>query len=252
MNRWLKLVSNPFFYIRLNCKVLKWYFISKEHIKKFNQLKWIWKHKRCFILWSGPSIKNYNLELLENEDVFVTNRGYFLKEIWLKNITYYVISDKYLYPHDKKNIDRHLKETKYNFFSQVAKDSYTKNDYVFRYKWLIFWEQMSKIFSVFTPKTWMSEWWTVVLDCMNIADYLGYEEVIFLGIDMNYKKGNEHFYADTKKEEKQSFINFQTTSLAFKNARINFEKRGKKLLNATKGSALEELDFIDFNLLFKK
>lgn len=246
----LRLIKNPLFYIKLNYKVIRWIFLSKNNIEKFNAIKWIWKWKRCFILWNGPSIKNYDLSKLKNEDTFVTNRWYFLKDLWLKDINYYVLSDKYLYPHDQENIDTLLQDIKYKFFSQVAKDDYNPSDIIFRYKGLILWEQMKDNFTQFDPNIWMSEGWSVVLDCLNIADFLWYEEIIFLWIDLNYVKWSEHFYKFTKKEEQQSFINFSKVSRAFENARKDLESRNKKILNATKESKLQSLEFIDYNSLF--
>lgn len=248
----LKVINKYLFYLKLNFKVIKGIFISKKDIHKFEKIKNIWKWKRCFILWNWPSIQNYDLSKLENEDVFITNRWYFLKDLWLKNIKYYVLTDKFLYPHDKINIDSKLKNVKYKFFSQVAKDKYEKSDIVFRFKNIFLWEQMYKTFSIFTPYKWMSEWWTVVLDCLNIADYLWYEKIYFLWIDMSYNKWNEHFYKKTKKEEKQSFINFQKITKSFENAKSNLESRWKSIFNLTKESKLKVLEFVNYDYLFKK
>ena len=54
-------------------------------------------NKRCFIFGNSPSLLEENLKLIENEDVFICNRGYKIKEVEnvnLNNLKYYVLGDK--------------------------------------------------------------------------------------------------------------------------------------------------------------
>ena len=63
----------------------------EDEIKKFHNIH---KGERCFILATGPSLKNTNVKLLKDEILFGVNtlfRG--MKEIGIKKVDYYAVSD---------------------------------------------------------------------------------------------------------------------------------------------------------------
>ena len=181
--KWIRLIiKQSFFYIK-----------SRKTKGSFAHLKNIKYWKRCFILWNWPSIKNYDLTKLNNEDVFITNRWYYLKKLGLKNINYYMLWDSTLYFHDSKNIDKETKDVPYKFFSIMAKPELNIkiNEYFYFYRWFLG-TYINKKFDLCDPEKWLFQGWTIVLDAAQIANFLWYKEIIFLWIDMNYIKWNEH------------------------------------------------------------
>ena len=53
---------------------------AKKIILKNQELKDIYKEKRCFIIGNGPSIKDQDLTLFKNEITFVANNFYLHKD----------------------------------------------------------------------------------------------------------------------------------------------------------------------------
>ena len=78
--------------------------------------------QRCFILGSGPSLKNVNFKLLENEYVFTVNQFSRFKNYCDVKINYHVFSDERLFSLDKtKNED----EETLKFLEKLAVDNPT-------------------------------------------------------------------------------------------------------------------------------
>jgi len=57
------------------------------------------KHKgeRCFILGNAPNLIDEDLNLLKDETIFITNRGYKAREHGLTHYNYHVVVDQKFY-----------------------------------------------------------------------------------------------------------------------------------------------------------
>lgn len=160
-------------------------------------------NKRCFIFGNSPSLLEENLKLIENEDVFICNRGYKIKEVEnvnLNNLKYYVLGDKL---HAETFLDEIYEKTKglKVYLSSKITDSKVLNKFKSSYET---YKRIEKPFTDF-PLTFNQGWGkgkTVIVDAIIIAYFLGYKEIYLLGVDLDYSKSNNHFYKDTEFEDK--------------------------------------------------
>ena len=160
-------------------------------------------NKRCFIFGNSPSLLEENLKLIENEDVFICNRGYKIKEVEnvnLNNLKYYVLGDKL---HAETFLDEIYEKTKglKVYLSSKITDPKVLKKFESSYE---VYKRIEKPFIDF-PLTFNQGWGkakTVIVDAIIIAYFLGYKEIYLLGVDLDYSYTNNHFYKDTSFEIK--------------------------------------------------
>lgn len=165
-----------------------------------NDFKNIHRSERCFILGNSPSLKLEALELLSDEIVFICNRGYKAKELGLKSFKYYILSDANLYRDFSKELDENIDCVKFISSSVINKCSIKIDpDKIIPFNRL-----SNKIVKEFPndPSNGWDRVLTVVLDAAIIAYFMGFKEIYFLGVDLNYEKNkNNHFYKDSETEK---------------------------------------------------
>ena len=94
----------------------------------------------------------------------------------------------------------------------------------------------------------------MIYDAMQIAMYMGFKEIVLLGVDMTQIKPGEdvpHFY-ENKSTDSEILPRGNTTQpmKAFSIARAVAEKRNVRMINATRGGNVEVLERIPFDDLF--
>lgn len=229
----------------------------KQYLPKHNELKKfknIHYGKRCFLIGNGPSLMYDDLEQLKkhNEITFGVNRIYksFDKTTWRPN--YYVIVDSIMIHQDLKVIQ------KYDFPVIFVGDNYSENK--IEDKGNYYFSRMPNAYNLSSFSENITEYIyggnTVIYDAMQIAVYMGFSEIILLGVDMTFTKQGEnipHFYKSNEKED-NNFTkgNIKNIMETFSIARTIMERKGIKIKNATRGGNLEVLERIEFDKLFDK
>lgn len=212
-----------------------------------------YKGKRCFIVGTAPSIKEMDLSKLENEFTFTVNRGYLLQEQGLKNVEFYGMSDQNAY--DSYGDEVNPKDFKHCFVvGAIAWEKALDNISTFTtYTRNTLFKKLRKGFYQDDITKPLSNSSTVVLYMMQIAVWLGFKEIYFIGVDNNFSYKNMHFYKDTKEEVANMKIfedPCERNAQSFAEADKILRKKGVRIYNAGVGGALDCIPRIKYESLF--
>lgn len=211
--------------------------------------------KRCFIIGTAPSIREMDLTLLKDEYTFVVNRGFLLEKQGLTNPTFYGIADKYAYQNYGDAID----PSRYQHCFVVGDvpwshkcsnvsflNMYTRNTVFKKIHKGFFQKDLN------APLSYCS---TVVLHMLQIAVWLGFKEIHFIGVDNNFSQPNMHFYKDTQ-GEKENMKRFKdptlANSIAFEKAYRLLQKDGVSIYNSGIGGSLDSIPRKNYYSLFEE
>lgn len=222
--------------------------------QSFIKLKNTCKGKIAFVVATGPSLKESDLEWLEKNDIdtFSVNSIFRVYDRVKWRPTYYVLDDYYAYlsyMEKFKEVDFYNICKKDIFFSQGMK-KYVKNKYPIEKAHFIPFCYYDHWFTNSSQKFNFNEnmeygyfdLYTVTNFAICIAKYMGYQEVYLLGVDCNYMGGNLHIGEEENQDERkemESLQDAQFNSYKYLNECIK-ECEGKfKVYNATRGGRLE-------------
>lgn len=241
-----------------------------DNNKPIASLKNKFKGKRCFIVATGPSLAYKDLSFLKNEITIALNLApLVLDKFGIKPI-FHIIADKYQYPRFKDVFEKLTYNTLVKkVIVASACDTFPnnlidKNTFFFPKKLL----QVTPHFSQNPIKKGFARGKTVAYDAIQLAFFLGFDEVYIIGMDLGlkYEWGeNGHCY---EIHQNNTFINlnfcktkdieiqrglpghpeyFNFISECMKLAREMFQKFGKKIYNdnRSKLNILEKRDILN-------
>jgi len=204
------------------------------------------KDNRCFIIGTGPSLNKTNLSLLKNENLIGVNTLYNgLKKFDIKP-KYWCMADQGILKSYYKQIlgldttlfiaetaMRDFLKNKKKYLPYVKKQPLVLKDLGSMNIWNKFGKDITK--GVYSGCT-------VVIQCIQIAYYLGFKEVYLLGCDCDYTKGHyfhggTHDFVSGDPFEDKKQRNYLMG--AYEICKKTFENDGKKIYNATVGGKLE-------------
>lgn len=228
---------------------------TKDH-KELKALKGKYNGERCFIVGNGPSLTLEDLEKLKGEHCFAFNRIYetFDKTQWRPE--FYMVLDNDVMRNLANNIDK--LDSKYKFLNVMGKTMGIKKDEgtiffcsfgpyrvkEFNYEKKKISEDISKYISLN---------YSVTGAAIETAIYLGFKEIVLIGMDHNYsriidKNGVGHCddsvidYSLMQKHDFVYFIYKDALDSCFSCYRKYCENHGIKIVNATRGGKLEIFD----------
>ncbi|MBI5351618.1 MAG: DUF115 domain-containing protein [Chloroflexi bacterium] len=228
-------------------------------MKRISRYKNIHLGKRCFIVANGPSLKQTDLNLLANEITFGMNRIYLLFEQIPFRPTYYVTMNELILEQFAREIERLAMPMFLNWNRRSLFNSKAENIVYLKAKMSI-----SDFFQYnLTEPTVVGG--TVTFAALQIAYYMGFHEVILVGLDHNYvEKGTPNKTEVRSAEQDQSHFHPQYFPKGFKwqlpdllrseidfgIARNAFESDGRKIYDATIGGKCEVFEKIAYPSLF--
>ena len=213
--------------------------------------------ERCFIIGNGPSLTAVDLDKLKNEICFGSHCVYeiFDKTDWRP--TYYCAQDLKLIKQIKDDISEKIKNTKFigtvkshiypdikeaNYINLVCEEFYPELPN--------FSEDISK---------GVYEGFTVTYMAIQIAVYMGFKEIVLLGVDHNYSMTmmpdgtvakqqdiDDYF---SKNDRNLNIPQLYKTTLAYQVAKKYADEHGIKIYNATRGGKLEVFERVDFDTI---
>lgn len=233
---------------------------SSDH-KDLKALKNKYAGERCFIVGNGPSLTTDDLEALKNEHCFAFNRIYetFDKTSWRPE--FYMVLDNDVMRTVAKNMDK--LDSKYKFLNVMATTmGVKKSDGVIFF--CSFGPYKVKEFNYVKEKIsedvskYISLNYSVTGAAVEMAIYLGFKEIVFVGMDHNYsryidKDGIGHCddsvtdYSLMTKHDFVYFIYKDALESCFKCYRKYCEEHGIKIVNATRGGKLEVFERTDLD-----
>jgi len=226
--------------------------------------------ERCFIIGNGPSLNQTDLTKLANEVTFGVN-GIFLKHSETGFLpTFYVVED-HLVAEDRAGSINSLRGLTKLFPINLAYCLDEGDDTIF------FNHRPRKSFpdgfdfSTDSSKMTYSGC-TVTFTCLQLAYYLGFEEIYLVGVDFDYEipkdvKKNGGYGVEVLDMEQDDPNHFEPDYFgkgfrwhdpqvekmgeAYVEAKRVCDRRGVKILNATIGGKLEIFPRADYDALFK-
>lgn len=228
--------------------------------KSLRKYKNIHKGQRCFVIGNGPSLKVEDLERIKDEISFGTHRVYHIFEHTNWRPFYYCAQDQKLINEILLEIEKIDATTKF-----VA---YCNPFSLWNAKGIEKVKLINEAFYPCLPKFSQNickgvyEGFTVTYMCIQIAVYMGFTEIILLGVDHAYsvdltpsgkvlvnKEVKDHF---SDKDQITNVPQTYKSSLAYEAAEKYSKKIGVKILNATRGGALKAFECIDFDKWLNK
>jgi hypothetical protein len=215
--------------------------------------------KRCFIVGNGPSLKKTDFSLLENEITFATNRIYLAFDQLKWRPTYYVCSNDLIIEQCARDIEE-LPMPKFIGWHNREMIHFT-NDMTY------LWTRCglrSWFFTDLTDGCWEGN--TVTMVAIQLAYYMGFSEVILVGVDHAYNfAGTPHAPQVSQGDDPNHFApnyfgkgfkwhlpDLEGSELSYRIAKHMFELDGRRILDATIGGKLEVFPKVDYEALFDR
>ncbi|GFH41879.1 hypothetical protein Hs30E_04300 [Lactococcus hodotermopsidis] len=226
--------------------------------EELKNLKNKFEGERCFIIATGPSLTYDDLKKIENEYTFGMNSlvlGYDDNEF---RPTFYGIQDRFVFEKVKEKLIEYYANSKNVFLP----DTFDDNDFISK-NWIKFPYDTYYHMADFHKKNYHAKFsdnalykvydgYTITYSLVELAVYMGFKEIIFLGFDFGYAKNKkshfiEHGVVDSTADElgKRMTVSFEV-------AKKYAEQNGIKILNATRGGYLELFERIDLDSMILK
>ncbi len=223
------------------------------------KFKDIHKGKSCFIIGNGPSLNKMNLTQLDGKFKFGLNKIYYLFDRMPLELDYYVSVDHIVVEQSKQHI-----EEGFGCPCFIGNEPFSK-----------FLSPKNHIYSLKTRDApWFfhddlfkgcSEGNNVTFVAMQIAYYMGFQNVFLIGVDHNFfsstgkphsiekMEGDDKFHFDSRyfKNQKWSLPNLEGSELSYRMAKYEFEKNGRKIFDATVGGKLNIFPKVSFEEALK-
>jgi hypothetical protein len=225
---------------------------SHRRLMKFHNLH---KGERCFILGNGPSLNKTDLSLLENEYTFGMNRIYLLFPEMGYQTSYFVSINTLVLEQCAEDI---LTLSMPRFITWRGRQWFDDGVYFLDTDYTLPAEFSKDI----TGRIFEGS--TVTFVAMQIAYFMGFKEVVLVGVDHNFStKGqpNEtvisegddpnHFSANYfGKGFKWQLPDLVASEFAYRLARDAFERDGRAIYDATIDGNLEIFPKVEYQQIF--
>lgn len=226
---------------------------NRQKIKKYKNIH---KGKRCFVIANGPSLKKIDFNLLKDEYTIGMNRIYLMKEINGFVPNYLMCCDEKTqllqFTDEYDNLDlpcfynfklrnRFSKKTNQQFFASRFKIKFVKD------------------FS-----TLAGNGGSVCFNALELAYYMGFEEVYLIGKDHSYNTTEKYKVLSNTGEEQNHFSekyykpgqiwgtpDYFKEEMAYRKARLAYEKNGRIIKDATIDGKLDVFEKVNFLSLFE-
>ncbi len=215
--------------------------------------------ERCFILGNGPSLRDTDLGLLRGEVTFGLNRIYLLFESMGFPTTYFVSVNTLVLEQCAAEI-KALSMPKFitwrgrYFLKDDPRVIFLDTDYT-----------EPEIFARDITRR-VFEGFTVTYVALQIAYYMGFGEVILVGVDHNFTtKGPANATVVSQGEDPNHFApeyfgpgfrwqlpDLEGSERAYRMAKHAFEADGRRVLDATIGGRLQVFQKVDYLSLFSR
>jgi len=230
---------------------------GKVSEKKLTRFKDKYKGKRCFIIGNGPSLRKTDLRKLKNEYTFGLNRIYLLFDKLKFKTTFLVSVNDLVIEQSHKDINS-LNIPKFIAWKTREYIDMDKNTQFIR----TLAEQ--KFSTDIVRGVW--EGATVTYVALQIAYYMGFSEVILIGVDHSFKiKGQPHKEVVSKGDDRDHFskdyfskgfrwnlADLDTAEFAYNLTKEAYERNGRKVVDATVGGKLRVFNKVTLEKLLTR
>jgi hypothetical protein len=227
----------------------------RQSVHRLRALKDKHHGERCFIIGNGPSLNKMDLSQLQQEVTFGLNRIYLLFDRLGFGTTYYVsvnslVIEQCAHEIEQLPMPKFLSWRSRNLIrftpSTIFLDTYAAPPFAR---------------DITGP---VNEGATVTYVAMQIAFYLGFSEVVLIGVDHNFAThGKPHSTVTSTGDDPNHFDpnyfgagfrwqlpDLETSEQAYRLAKYHFEQDGREILDATVGGKLQVFRKVDYHSLF--
>ncbi|MFH1235598.1 MAG: 6-hydroxymethylpterin diphosphokinase MptE-like protein [Parcubacteria group bacterium] len=217
--------------------------------------------QRCFVMANGPSLGRMDMGALGGEYTVSMNRAYLLYEQWGFTPSYYVCINELVLEQFATDVAR-LPMPRFLNFNRRQLFPISGEDYGLMYLRLGL--KLRDLFCGDVTDA-ISSGGTVTFACLQLAYFMGFEEVILIGMDHNFvEKGvpnttevrqsdrdESHCHPDyVPKGIKWQLPDLYRSELAYAMARQAFERDGRRIVDATVDGKCDVFPKVDFKSLF--
>ena len=229
----------------------------RDSVRRMLALKDKHLGERCFILGNGPSLKKTDLSLLKDEVTFGLNRIYLLFDEMGFSTTYYV-SVNSLFIHQCVHEIVQVPCPKFIHWRERDLVDFTADMIFFRTR------GDPGFYTDLAEGVWVGA--TVTYVAMQVAHYLGFRKVILIGVDHSFEtkgepsttivsQGDDPDHFDPRyfgKGFRWQLPDLETSELAYRIARYQFERVKREIVDATIGGRLQVFRKVDYHALFDR
>ncbi|EAW35602.1 hypothetical protein L8106_13365 [Lyngbya sp. PCC 8106] len=228
---------------------------SQEKIRQFHN-----KHlgDRCVIIGNGPSLNEMDLSFLKHEICFGTNKIFLGFERWEFSPTYYVAVNPFVI---EQSVNEIRKISCPKFIGNQGMSYFSPTDD------LIFVKTSPPPGEHFSkhPDLGLNEGCTVTYVAMQLAYYMGFSEVVLIGVDHHFvtqgtphnaivSDGDDPNHFDPRyfgKGLKWQLPDLENSEKSYKVARQVFEESERKIIDATANGRCQVFHKQDYRLIFQ-
>lgn len=227
---------------------------QNEYSVLLKELKDIHKGDRCFVIGNGPSLTAEDLELIKDEISFASNFIYKIFDTTNWRPTYFCNSDlgvlsKMINDKDFWALKSDIYFFQYNSRFVLKDRKYPPNSLCLFLREAKNYRKKPKFAGDISKEVFDAH--TVTYIMLQIAAYMGFSEIIILGVDNNYSvskdnAGNivnksviDHFYKESISVKSNVIANTERANMGYESAAVFAKKNNIKIYNATRGGMLE-------------
>lgn len=236
--------------------------LRRESIRRLQTYHNRYRKERCFIIGNGPSLKNTDLSKLKNEYSFGLNRIYLLfPEIGFTTTFLVVVNDLVIEQFAAPMLELSLPK----FFSWHSRRLFTIPPQ------LPVEQKPMFLFTTYTGVTFnddacgrLWEGATVTYVALQLAFFMGFEQVILVGVDHNFAtQGKANTTVVSQGDDPNHFAphyfgkgvrwqlpDLETSERAYRMARDHYQRAGRIILDATVGGKLQVFPKVNYDSLF--
>jgi hypothetical protein len=228
----------------------------RQSIVRIREYKDRHRGKRCFIIGNGPSLRNMELSPLSSELSFGLNRIYLMFDALGFTTSYYVVVNKLVVQQFSPDILSKVHVPKFISYDARRWIQFVPN------LMFLYCREGPHFFSDVTQGVWQGG--TVTYIAMQLAYYMGFEQVILIGVDHSYQEAGQpnetvvsqgedpnHFDTDYfGKGTRWQLPDLETSEVAYRIAKAQFDRGGREIIDATVGGKLNIFRKADYRDLF--
>lgn len=231
-----------------NSTYLNWYFRHSKYLKQFKDIH---KGEGCFILGNGPSLNKINLEELKNYHTFGLNKIYLMQEKVDLNLSYHVCVNPYTIEQSAEYFKSLNCPSFLSYKASIGKINSNKNIYFILTGGPYTFQQ-----NLLKP---ICQGFTVTYSALQIAFYMGFNQVFLIGVDHNFKfvgnpnelqtlEGDDpnHFDPNYFSNEQWKLPDLEASELSYTLARFFYTRASRQIYDATVNGKLDIFPKISF------
>ena len=212
---------------------------GKYDYSKLKKFKGIHEGKRCFIIGTGPSLNMKDLEMIKNEISFSVNSIVlsFPDTTWRP--TYYAIGDRFGYEKLKDAIRNANMPIIFCGISTRKMTPKMDVDFIpYPVNLMDHGKMIPEHITKFSGNSFFVNYsgHSITYNVMQLAVYMGFEEIVLLGIDCDYSKAVNHIKAYSVQTDMNAAYLMRES---YKVARKWTDEHGIKIINATRNAKLD-------------